>query len=164
MSPTVFTLEREQTVAQPIERVFAFFADPHNLEALTPPWLNFRILACSTPAIGEGTRIDYALRLHGIPLRWQSLIRSFDPPRGFVDEQLRGPYQSWVHEHGFEDLGGSTRVRDRVRYSVLGGALVERLFVRGDVRRIFDYRAERLPLLLDQASAAAQASSTISSR
>ena len=156
-----FTLECEQTIEQPLERVFEFFADPKNLEALTPPWLNFHILRCSTPAIGEGTRIDYKLRLRGIPLRWQSLIRSWNPPHGFVDEQLRGPYRSWIHQHTFEDLGGKTRIRDHVRYSVLGGALVNRLFVRPDVERIFAYRQRRLyELFPDPAESATAASSS----
>jgi ligand-binding SRPBCC domain-containing protein len=124
--------------------VFRFFSDPANLGEITPPWLDFRVVGCSTPVIGEGTLIDYKLRLRGLPLRWRSRIDSWNPPHGFIDEQLTGPYRSWIHEHLFEDLGGSTLVRDRVRYSVLGGALVNRLLVRPDVERIFDYRSKRL--------------------
>ena len=104
-----FSIEREQTLAQPIAVVFRFFSDPANLGEITPPWLDFRIVGCSTPKIGEGTQIDYKLRLRGLPLRWQSRIRSWNPPHGFIDEQVSGPYRSWIHEHVFEDLGGSDR-------------------------------------------------------
>lgn len=139
-----FDLERSQHIDRPLEEVFAFFSAPSNLERITPPWLGFEVVGTSTPELGEGTIIDYRLRLHGLPLRWRSLIRSWDPPYGFVDEQLKGPYRSWVHTHRFERDGGGTLVRDHVRYAVPGGALVERLFVRRDIERIFDFRVQAL--------------------
>ncbi len=143
-----FSIEREQVVPRKREEVFRFFSDPHNLEAITPPWLHFHIVSSSTPTIGEGTLIEYRLRVRGLPLRWRSLIREWDPPHRFVDEQLSGPYRRWVHEHRFEDLGDRTRVSDNVRYSVLGGALVNRFLVRPDVKRIFDHRTLRLEALM----------------
>jgi ligand-binding SRPBCC domain-containing protein len=146
-----FTLEREQLVRRSLEEVFRFFSDPANLEAITPPWLNFRVLACSTPVLGEGTTIDYKLRVHGLPLRWRSLIRSWDPPFRFVDEQLRGPYRSWVHQHSFRATDEGVVMGDRVDYGVLGGALIHGLFVRRDLARIFDYRRECLERLFPNA-------------
>ncbi|MBK7644412.1 MAG: SRPBCC family protein [Planctomycetes bacterium] len=150
-----FTIEREQKVARPIAEVFHFFSDPKNLGEITPPFLDFHIVACSTSTIGEGTLIDYKLRLRGFPLRWRSRIRAWEPPTRFIDEQLSGPYRSWIHEHSFEDLGSATLVRDRVRYSVLGGALVNRLLVRPDVEKIFDYRSQRLNELFGSAAVSA---------
>ena len=141
---TGFVLEREQLIERDLDELFAFFSDPRNLERITPPWLNFRVLECSTPEIREGTTIDYALRVHGIPLRWRSLISLWNPPYEFVDEQVRGPYRSWVHHHGFEQTPGGVLARDRVEYSVLGGALVNTLFVRRDLDKIFRYRQESL--------------------
>ncbi len=144
-------LEREQVVRRDLDLVFAFFSDPRNLEALTPPWLHFRVLDCSTPTIAEGTTIDYRLRVHGLPLRWRSVIRSWEPPFRFVDEQLVGPYRTWVHLHTFRETEDGVRVGDRVDYAVPGGALIDRLFVRRDLKRIFDYRRERLASLLPDA-------------
>ncbi len=137
-------MEREALVERPLVEVFAFFSDPTNLEALTPPWLKFRVLNPPQLPLQEGVTIDYALRLRGLPLRWRSLISRWDPPHAFVDEQLRGPYRLWVHTHTFEARGDSTLVRDSVRYAVLGGALVDRLLVRRDLERIFDYRSKSL--------------------
>ena len=65
-----YIMRREQWIARPIEEVFAFFADAHNLEEITPPWLGFKILSMSTDSISEGTMIRYRLRLHGIPIHW----------------------------------------------------------------------------------------------
>lgn len=142
------TLNTRVVIPQPIGRVFQFFVDPSNLEVITPPWLHFRILTQRPIVMGQGTRIDYRLRVHGLPLRWCSEITSWDPPRRFVDEQVRGPYRVWIHEHDFAGIDGGTEVRDRVRYAVPGGGLVDRIFVRRDLRRIFEHRAKRLGELL----------------
>lgn len=131
-------------VPRPVEEVFPFFADAHNLEAITPPFLHFRVLTPKPIQMAPGTRIDYRLRLHGIPLGWQSEITAWDPPRRFVDEQRRGPYKAWIHTHEFTPMEGGTLVEDEVHYDVVGGRLVDALFVRKDVARIFAYREERL--------------------
>ena len=139
-----FLLERSQRVEPPLAEVFAFFGDPANLERLTPPSLGFRVVGCSTECIEEGSEIDYELRLHGIPIRWRSLISVWEPTRRFVDEQLRGPYRRWHHTHTFEEVEGGVLVKDRVRYAVWGGALVDKLFVRRQLESIFDYRTQAL--------------------
>ncbi len=139
-----FRLESELWVPRPRAEVFAFFANASNLEPLTPPFLNFQILTPSPIEMRVGLRIDYRLRLHGLPLRWQSEITAWEPPHRFVDEQRRGPYRHWVHEHRFEERQGGTQVFDSVQYAVYGGFLIERLFVRRDVENIFAYRQRRL--------------------
>ena len=139
-----YRLTREQFVPMPLEEVFAFFADAHNLERLTPPWLNFEVLTPSPVDMRAGTLIDYRLQLHGIPVRWQSEITVWQPPHRFVDRQVSGPYRLWVHTHHLESLAEGTLVGDVVDYAVPGGALVQRLFVGPDLNRIFDYRARQL--------------------
>ena len=129
-----------QWVPSSLERTFEFFADARNLERITPPLLKFRIVTPAPIEMGVGTLIDYRLRLRGVPLRWRSEITEWDPPHAFVDEQRRGPYRKWVHEHRFREDGEGTRVEDRITYSVPGGSLIERRLVRPDLNRIFDYR------------------------
>jgi hypothetical protein len=146
----VRSFERRQRLQLPAERAFAFFADAHNLEAITPPWLAFEVL--SADELREGALIEYRLRLHRVPLRWRTRIAVWDPPVRFVDVQLRGPYALWEHTHTFERAGDeAVIVRDRVRYALpFGplGSLAHRLFVRRDIERIFAFRqralAERL--------------------
>jgi len=139
----------EQRLSPPPEQVFPFFADAHNLERITPPWLRFRVLTPAPIGMGEGTLIAYRLRLHGLPLRWLTRITGWDPPNEFVDEQLRGPYRLWHHRHTFEpDGAGGTIARDRVEYRIRGGAavqaLAQRALVERDLRAIFDYRRRAL--------------------
>ena len=144
----IFTLAACMTLPRPRTEVFTFFADPGNLETLTPPWLRFHILTPQPVIMRVGALIDYRLRVHGLPVRWQSEITAWEPPVRFVDEQRRGPYRVWIHEHTFEEGDGGTEVWDRVRYIVLGGRLVNRLLVRRDLRAIFSFRQKRLREIL----------------
>jgi ligand-binding SRPBCC domain-containing protein len=139
-----FRLHTEFVLPQVREDVFRFFADAFQLETLTPPWLNFAVLTPAPIDICAGTLIDYRLRLHGVPIRWRTRISMWEPPFRFVDEQLRGPYRRWRHEHTFESIDGGTLCRDVVDYAVPFGRLIERFFVRGELIRIFSYRQNRL--------------------
>src|SRR5215210_6454688 len=104
---------RELWLARPRDEVFRFFSDAANLDALTPPWLHFEVLTPDV-VLRPGARIDYRLRLYGVPFRWQSEITRWEPPTLFVDEQRRGPYRRWIHTHTFSDERGGTLVRDAV--------------------------------------------------
>jgi ligand-binding SRPBCC domain-containing protein len=84
-----------------------------------------------------GTLIDYRLKLRGFPMRWRTLISAWDPPHRFVDEQLKGPYRQWIHEHTFEARDGGTLAKDYVQYAVPFDFLVHGLLVRPDVEKIF---------------------------
>lgn len=153
MSIKFFTLRQQQWVHRPVNEVFAFFADARNLEAITPPWLGFRILSASSGTISKGTEIRYRLNLHGIPMHWLTVIRTWNPPHLFVDQQAAGPYRLWHHTHTFEAHGNRTRMKDVVRYTLPFGALglvVHALKVRSDVRKIFDYRRQRIEELFRQ--------------
>jgi ligand-binding SRPBCC domain-containing protein len=144
----VYILESEQWLPRAIGEVFEFFADAFQLEAITPPWLHFHVLTPRPISLFPGAKIDYRLRLHGIPVKWQSEISVWEPPFRFVDRQLTGPYRLWHHEHTFVEQDGGTLVKDRVDYSVPGGPVVHTLFVRRDLERIFAYRRSRLEELL----------------
>lgn len=144
-----YRLERRQRVPRPIEEVFAFFADPRNLARITPPWLGFRIIGSSdgdeTAPIHmrTGLRIHYRVRPLGIPQRWTSEITVWDPPHRFVDEQRRGPYRRWHHQHRFVEIEGGTAIDDVVEYELpLGplGALAHALLVERQLKAIFAYR------------------------
>ncbi len=144
-----------QWVLHDSEHVFAFFSDAYNLERLTPPFLNFKVLSMSTAEIGEGTEIHYKLKVHWLPVRWTSRITDWNKPNSFSDIQIAGPYRYWCHRHLFESEEGGTWIRDRVHYKPpLGflGHMIARKFVARDVWRIFQYRQQVIDSIFKSAA------------
>jgi len=139
-----YSLAAELWLPRPLDKVFPFFSEASNLEMLTPPWLKFEVLTPSPVVMRSGTIIDYRIKIHGVPIRWQTEIVEWDPPHRFVDLQLSGPYTLWHHAHTFTERDGGTLCCDEVRYRPRGGAWMNWLFVRRDVERIFQYRQQRL--------------------
>ena len=140
----MFAIETEITLPAKLDEVWPFFSNARNLERLTPSFLRFEVLTPDPIEMGVGTLIDYRLRVRGVPISWQSEITVWEPPYRFVDEQRRGPYKAWIHEHTFEEDGHTTVARDKVLYDHIGGRLANRLMVGPDVRRIFAYREKVL--------------------
>ncbi|MEE4311404.1 MAG: SRPBCC family protein [candidate division KSB1 bacterium] len=140
-----YILETETILDMPLDEVFPFFADAHNLNRVTPPWLNFEIISDRDIEMQVGTQVQYRLKLHSIPVRWQSEITEWDPPYKFTDTQIQGPYRLWIHEHIFASEADKTIMRDRVTYAVPGrifAQLIHSVFVKRDLDRIFSYREE----------------------
>ena len=146
-----FLFKTQQTLKRPLTEVFDFFSNAHNLAVITPPWLRFEVLTPAPIEMGVGTRIDYRLKLRGLPIRWQSEITEWNPPYTFADEQRRGPYRLWQHTHTFDETEDGVVVGDVVEYAVWGGGLVDRFFVRPDIEKIFAYRAEQLDEIFHRA-------------
>ena len=143
-------LETTTSLPRPIDEVFAFFANAENLERITPPELAFRIVTPTPIDIGEGTIIDFRLRLFGVPFSWRTRIVEWRPGDHFVDEQIRGPYRRWRHLHTFVECEKGTRMTDRVEYRLPlqpAGALALPV-VRWQLDRIFRYRADTIRRLL----------------
>jgi ligand-binding SRPBCC domain-containing protein len=143
-------LETELDVPVPTDRVFEFFGAAENLQRITPPELGFQILTPLPIEIQTGSLIDYRIRLFGIPMRWRTEITVWEPPRRFVDVQVKGPYKEWIHTHTFESSPTGTLIRDHVQYKLpltpLGDVVLPA--VRLQLRRIFAYREEATRRLL----------------
>lgn len=137
------------TVPKGIGETFAFFANPRNLSAITPPWLNFTLVT-RDPRMRKGAVLDYRIRWLGIPMRWKSVIASYSAPFSFTDSQEQGPYKKWIHVHTFQEAANGTRVADQVDYQLPFrplGALAHPLVAR-QLREIFEYRQSALATLL----------------
>lgn len=127
-----------------LPEVFSFFSEPRNLEALTPPDLGFKMIG--ETEIRPGATLRYRMRVFGRDFTWTGRIERWDPPFGFVDEQISGPFSVWHHAHSFTDEGDRVRVDDEVLWRVplwpLGEIVAPR--IESEIKRIFDYRRERL--------------------
>ena len=138
------TFESDLWLPREPEELFHFFSDAANLQEITPAWLDFQILTPPGAALREGSIIDYRLRVNGFPVRWRTRINAWEPPHRFVDEQIRGPYLRWVHEHTLSSATGGTLMRDKVTYAVPLDVLVHGLFVLRDIEKIFQFRSDAL--------------------
>jgi ligand-binding SRPBCC domain-containing protein len=152
-------LERRFWLPRPRAVVFAFFADPRNLERVSPPSAHLRWLAPPPATLTAGAVLDFSIRVGGVPARWRAFVRELDPPHRFVDVQLWGPFARWEHRHRFAEgppaeEGGEppgTWVEDRLTYRFPLGVVGELAHRLGGERRIvalFDYRDRRLRELL----------------
>ncbi|MGD9789272.1 MAG: SRPBCC family protein [Phycisphaerales bacterium] len=137
-------LEVSQWLPVTPDELWPFFTDIANLERITPDWVNFKILTPPGTPVHEGVILDYRIRIRGVGVHWRTRISAFDPPHRFVDEQIKGPYSLWRHEHRFHEERGGTRCLDRVDYRSPLGVILHPMFVDRDVRRIFEFRAQAL--------------------
>ena len=148
----VYTLKCELLAECPLEKVFSAFKDPYNLAKITPPWLNFQVTSKDRVEMRKGAEIDYVIRWLGLPIKWKTLIREYDPPSGFVDEQAKGPYRLWHHRHTFKDTGRGVLIGDHVDYALpLGvlGVMAHAAMVRNQLLEIFRYRQREIGKLLE---------------
>jgi ligand-binding SRPBCC domain-containing protein len=142
-------LQSVQKLPVPLEQAWDFFSNPHNLLAITPPFLNLRVT--NEPygtRMYPGQIITYRVKpLLGIPVFWMTEITHVDERRMFVDEQRQGPYKLWHHQHHFEPIEGGVAMTDVVHYALpLGslGELAHTLTVRRQLERIFTFRYRKV--------------------
>ena len=136
-------LQRKQIIERPRKEIFEFFADAGNLEKITPPELNFKIISPQPIDIKKGAFIDYKLKLRGIPITWKTEITQWKPPHDFVDTALKSPYKQWIHLHTFETgANGETIMEDLVRYRLPFEPFgdLAHWYVKKELKYIFDYR------------------------
>lgn len=146
-------ISRETSVNKPIDEVFSFFAKAENLNIITPPELNFKIITPLPIEMRMGTLIDYKIILNGVSFKWKTKITEWVPPYRFVDTQIKGPYRIWVHEHIFESQGNNTTVKDIVSYLPPGWILepvIHKLAVKKKLEHIFDYRMEKIKSIFNK--------------
>ncbi len=146
MNMSAYSLQCELLVKRSLSETFAFFENPANLAAITPPWLSFQIKT-QQPSMRQGAEFDYIIKWLGFPMKWRSLISKYDPPHCFVDEQIVGPYKSWHHRHTFAETENGIIVGDHLEYTLpLGplGSLAQTLMVKRQVQQIFCFRQKAL--------------------
>lgn len=125
-----------------------FFSSPMNLADITPPWLDFRVMSEVPDRMYEGMMVQYKVHpFAGLPVWWVTEITHVKEPFFFVDEQRKGPYALWHHEHHFKETDGGVLMTDTVHYILPFSAAAQPLMGRYVARKlddIFNYRAETL--------------------
>lgn len=145
----IYHLERVQKMPISLEKAWDFFSNPNNLLTITPPFLNLKITnQVHGDEIYAGQMITYIVKpLLGIPLFWLTEIRHVEKLRMFVDEQRKGPYKLWHHQHHFKAIEDGVEMTDIVHYAIpFGplGSIAHALTVRNQLNEIFDYRYKKV--------------------
>ena len=139
----VYTLKYKQLINKNLDDVFSFFSNPENLSKITPKKLGFNILTPCPIEMYEGQLIDYTIKILGKKIRWRTLITKYDSPNMFIDQQLKGPYSMWHHTHQFKEVKSGVEIIDTINYVMpfgILGRIVNILFVKNDLNKIFQYR------------------------
>jgi ligand-binding SRPBCC domain-containing protein len=127
-----------------LETCWEFFSSPANLKEITPKSMGFDVLVDTPKEMYEGLMIEYRVRpLLGIPMRWITEITHVKDQNYFVDEQRKGPYKIWHHEHHFKQVEGGIEMTDIVSYEVpfgILGRLMHPIIIRPKLEAIFAYR------------------------
>lgn len=148
----VYQLKRIQVIPVGIETAWKFFSDPNNLLTITPPFLNLKM---TNELFGDeaysGQIITYKVKpILGIAVFWMTEITHVERLKFFVDEQRKGPYKLWHHQHHFRPVEGGVEMTDLVHYSLpfgILGILANTLIVRNKLNEIFRYRFEKIEQL-----------------
>lgn len=142
------TLKTTQILPISIEEAWAFFSSPANLNDITPSDMRFDITSEVPVRMYEGLIITYKVSpFLNLPLDWVTEITHIREPYYFVDEQRKGPYRIWHHEHHFREVDGGVEMTDILHYDVgkwVFGQLASLIFVDSKVRQIFSFREKKL--------------------
>lgn len=122
-SPRPCEYHRTAVIDAPVEKVFGFHADPHNISKISPGWQSVRVVTAGPARVGDEFEIE--VRFFGmVPMRWRGVWREVDSPRSLVDEALQSPFAFFRQEHRFERLDARrTRLTDHLTYRFPGGWL-----------------------------------------
>ena len=138
----------EQFLPISLDQAWTFFSSPKNLNLITPPDLEFRILDELPDKMYQGMLIRYKIKpMLNIPLDWVTEITVIKDHQFFIDEQRKGPYRIWHHEHHFKAVEGGVLMTDKLYYDIgMGpiGIVAGKLWVDRQVQKIFNYRKTKL--------------------
>jgi ligand-binding SRPBCC domain-containing protein len=144
----MYQLKTKQIIPNDLETCWDFFSSPKNLKKITPNYMGFEVLLEIPEKMYAGLMIEYEVKpLLGIPMKWITEITHVDELKFFVDEQRKGPYKIWHHEHHFKQVENGIEMTDIVSYEIpfgILGKIAHPLVVKKKLTEIFDYRFQKV--------------------
>lgn len=140
-----YQLKQTQKIPATIDKVWDFISSPANLKEITPEHMGFDITSdLHSSKMYAGMIISYKVSpVLGIKMTWVTEITQVKEKKYFVDEQRIGTYAMWHHEHKIEAIEGGILMTDIVSYQPpfgFLGAMANRLFIKNQLHRIFEFR------------------------
>lgn len=149
----MYQLKRTQFIHADLQTCWDYFSSPVNLRVITPNYVDFKVHTTVPETLYEGLIIRYTIRpILGVPLNWISEIKTIREGNYFIDEQRRGPYGMWHHEHHFKEVEGGVEMTDLIAYCMpfgFIGRFFHWLFIRKQLESIFDYRFRKVEELFN---------------
>ena len=145
-----YLLKSEQAIPISLAEAWDFFSSPLNLQKITPKEMDFVVTSTynGDKKMYAGMLITYKVSpLFGIKLDWMTEITHVKEGEYFIDEQRFGPYALWHHQHHFKEIKGGVLMTDILNYAIpygVIGRLTNKLLVKRQVRKIFDYREKAI--------------------
>lgn len=140
----MYQFKRIQFVKTDLQTCWDFFSSPDNLAKITPKYMGFDVKTSVPKQMYEGLIIAYTVKpVSGIPVEWVTEITHIKDKAFFVDEQRKGPYTLWHHEHHFRELDGGVEMTDIVSYIIpfgMIGRIIHPFLVKPKLKEIFEYR------------------------
>jgi ligand-binding SRPBCC domain-containing protein len=151
----IFTLKTHQIVKTSLDEAWDFFSSPANLKVITPPTMGFDIITKEVAnKMYEGQIISYKVKpLLGIPMTWVTEITHVKDHQFFVDEQRKGPYSMWHHEHHFKAVPEGVEMIDIISYiPPMGflGTIANQILIKNQLKTIFDFRFQKVEALFNK--------------
>ncbi len=148
----IYSIKTVQKIPVSLDNAWNFFGNPENLKTITPANLGFTIISKHHgDTMYAGQIIEYKVKpLLGVPVYWMTEITHVVDKKYFVDEQRFGPYSLWHHQHHFKTIDGGVEMTDIVHYKIpfwFLGDIAHALFVKKQLKGIFDYRFEKVESL-----------------
>jgi ligand-binding SRPBCC domain-containing protein len=152
---SLHTIKTEQRIPAELDEIWEFISSPANLRNITPEYMGFEVTSKDIAAkMYAGMIISYKVRpLMNIPMTWVTEITHVEEKKYFVDEQRKGPYTMWHHEHHLEVIPGGVLMSDIVSYIPPMGILGEianSVFISRQLDGIFSFRRKRLTEIFGQ--------------
>jgi ligand-binding SRPBCC domain-containing protein len=138
----MLNFKHSSIINAPIEVVWQFHERPDILQLLTPPWQPLQAVR-RQGGLEEGAIMEFRLFLGILPLTWLARHTKYEKYRLFVDEQISGPFESWIHRHEFTPENGKTRLTDAISFAMPGGDVTELIsgwLVQLQLEAMFRYR------------------------
>ncbi|KIX21501.1 cell division protein [Flavobacterium sp. 316] len=97
--------------------------------------------------IEKGETVTWKGKHFGIYIQHQSIISEMEFPTYFIDEQLKGHFKSFKHQHLFEQREGTTIMQDILQYETpfgIFGKLFDYFLLKKHLTKFLLYRNQVL--------------------
>jgi ligand-binding SRPBCC domain-containing protein len=142
----VYTYTASTEVNATRQELWDFLSNPANLDALTPKHMGGSPVGDMPDKMKTGMEVTYEIRLlRFIKLEWIARFPEVIPNAYFIDQQVKGPFKSWQHNHIIAERDGKIYMDDKVIYEPpLGvlGDLGNALIIRPMLKSLFRFRSK----------------------